>query len=357
MNNFVSLTCGHVVKSYALTINHQHRRGKAKRFMGKVKSRTLFGNETPERKGFPTSLLLSGLQKAIRRNDEQRALKLTKFLFGQDPQSFFRRIVIIAAEDCLILPATGKIVELAREYGSKKRIATMTKEKIKADCQFALEVAQQLVLCPVRDYDGGGYVPYLYHRKDINKLPIGTTGLSKKEVELVEAIRKRKAVGGMRSDLWLLEIVARIWTDRFKRKQFTIKQLENYFPKPTVKAEKISDQPDESDIPIETIDSHCSGIVPMLLKKPQVTAAIKAAWGKNMTQEMVETKLKRTLFYCRSWINFKADIISGRTFNRFGTIVYQDKPLEQEKIRRVYEEIAQEVNKLSRWIIQQSLGN
>ena len=322
--------------------------------MGKAKNQTLFGNEMPEHNGFPTNLLTSGLQKAIRRNDEQRALKITKALFRQDPQSFLRRIVVIAAEDCLVLPATGKIVELAREYGSKKRIAAMTKEKIQADCQFALEIVQQLALCPVRDYDGGGYVPYLYHKKDINKLPTDTTGLSKKEAELVGAIRKRKAMGGMRGDLWTLEIVAHIWTDRFKRKQFTVKQLENYCPEPTVKAEEISDQPDESDIPIETIDSHCSGIVPILLKKPQVTAAIKAAWG-NMTSEMMETKLKQTLFYCRSWINFKADIISGRTFDRFGTIVYEDKPLEQEKIRRVYEEIAQEVNKLSRWIIQQSL--
>lgn len=303
--------------------------------------------------GFPVSLLKSALQKSIRRNDTRRALKCAKQLLSKAPNEFWRRLPIIIVEDVVLHPKMMEIVKMAKETRLKSYLAKSNRRRQMRDGEFGLKVVAQLCECTVRDYE---YPKFLYGLANLDTLPDSRDlkGLNEKETELVEALNLRKSYWGMVGDLKLLDIVARIWIQRFRKKLMTTDELQKLVPITRVKYFAISDEASIDDILLEAVDYHCSPILNILLSKSTVIEAMREEWGE-MNPSQMKKKLERIIWDCRSGINLKEDITSARTFNERGSIVNDNDPVEQDKVKNVFAKIRTEIDSVSSWFIKTSL--
>lgn len=135
-----------------------------------------------------TSLLISNLQKAIRRRDHSAALSSTMALLHQDPTKLIRRLSIICVEDVVAIDALPVLVWMM--------MAHTNYQMTQADHLFMLQMVW--TLCEIE----------VAYRCDFHKEPPTHTHQElqqEKNADVLLALHYRTMYGGMKGDMVMLK--------------------------------------------------------------------------------------------------------------------------------------------------------
>lgn len=288
-------------------------------------------NEQNDKKA-SVSLLKSNLQKAIRRNNSNMALKTAKALLEMDEMNFLRRFIVIIFEDVILHPSTAQVVDIL-----KKR---MNEELSNEDRDLILRVVYDLAECEVRDEE---------EIKD--DLIIDWSKLDEGQKNIISAILFRSKIGGMGGDMLQLKYFSKIWEERFIN-GFKAQDLWQYLKKKPTKPIKFNEigELKKKDILLEAVDFHCSPLLRILLKKPVIVTLIKNEYP-NSDEEAI---LKSVIWRMRSCINYKVQINKGTVLDPFTGFVRSKESFtenDKEKYKLIYNKIQNEVDNISRWFL------
>lgn len=294
-----------------------------------------------EESGPSLSLLKSALQKAIRRNDVGRAVRCAKALMEKNIIDFLRRLAVIVLEDVILHPDYDKLIEIL------KSISSIKKSPNESEQDFLINLVADLAKTEWRDD--------FVHIIKFNSLTGKEEGeIGEKEFNLIRAIKYRAVIGGMGGDVMMLEKYAKIWEKRFKN-GLTVEDLKKYFQFHTEFKYKDIKEITENDILKEAVDFHCSPLLPILLRKPYMLNLIKSEFGDE--EKSVEDRLKDIIWRMRSGISGKIQIGENRPMDLFKDYPHiQFKEGEEEKERRVFSKIKDDIDRISVWFILKQFG-
>jgi hypothetical protein len=298
--------------------------------------------------GFSVSLLKSALQKSIRRNLPLQSVKIAKKMIKKDAKSFLRRLGVIIIEDVMLHPDFERLIELASDSSDKDFVLSKENEK------FCLELVEQLARCLFRDVE---FMEYQHGRKEID-LPISFDDLEGEELKLVKALRWRSGLGGMKGDMEMLRLSARIWTRRFQNGELRASELKKYFPKPESNYSEIPERDSSDDILLEAVDFHVLKSIPkMILRKKQLKEKLMQESGLVNDSQLIDL-LVRVIWRMRSGINYKLDFQTKKVFEwlEVSEDSIYDKS-EKEKYMKIYKIINSDLDRISLWYINKSLEN
>jgi len=296
--------------------------------------------------GFSTSILKSATQKAIRRNEVNKALLSAKSWLHKSPSDFFRRLPIIILEDAILHPEFRRIVELGSLSVRKSFILTEETEF------FALTIIEQLAKVEIRDYD---FMAFHNGFKSINIIPkTDWEELSKSDRETVMAMMWRAKMGGMSGDIKMLSIYARIWSHRFKEKIITMRKLKKiYADIPTKKNyNDISLKLTVNDILLEAVDFHISPIISILMGKNWVLNLIKNHYPNDVMT--AEERIKNIIWKMRSGINYKKDYFTGKAIDWLEKGYNNTPEADYERYETIYKSLIPEINNISIWFLEKN---
>jgi hypothetical protein len=310
------------------------------------------GMEIGGRKIFSISLLKSALQKAVRRNEKEKAVRCAKSLIELDEYQILRRLPVIILEDGLLHPNFAKIIEILKRE-SKKFGKRMTEEEKDMIIQTVAEVAE----CEWRDNWVDEDEGVIENQEELEAEEFLLAGnwekineLPKEEKELVLAIKYRASIGGMKGDVVMLNHYANLWAKRFIKREWTIEKLKSYFKPSNLKFEEVKGAEIE-DIPLTAVDMHCSPLLDILLKKENVVKILIENFpeAKNNLKE----KLNDLLWRQMSSVNFKKEIGSGKQRDWYEK--GRGRFVDRQKEERVFNFIKDEIGKIQKWFLQRQI--
>ena len=305
---------------------------------------------------FSPSLLKSNIQKAVRRNDADKAIKSAKSLITLNETDALRRLMIIPIEDCLLPVDYDKLAAMLM------RVSTKGGEPLtEAEKSLALSIIGDVARCEWRDLD-------VDNPDDLGKDYAMHSVKGSKENDLVNALLYRSRIGGSRWDYWMLTQMARVWNKRFAEGTWKADDLKQYFTGEIIDWNDVQ-YATVDDFLLESVDMHSSGILFMLLKLDWVNDLLikeippdkRGFMSHDYTKSDMSNKelLDSVLWCCRSSINLKMNV--------WETELGKDKPvtyLLADRIPRDYwpvfekinEAIKEETDNISRWVISQQAG-
>jgi hypothetical protein len=180
--------------------------------------------------------LLSHLQKSVRRMDSHKSVQTAKHLLDLDMNSFLRRLPIIMLEDVTIHESFPVLIWLMIAFSKKFE---MKYEIVK----WLLGVVYHLSLLHEKTY---------YENKDIKEIDI-----KEKHDIFLETLRFRKAYGGMKGDMNMIEYYTQLL----------------YHKKIVINNEKISlikcemEPLLKKDWIYQANDFHCNRTIPKVVKR------------------------------------------------------------------------------------------
>jgi len=204
-----------------------------------------------------TSLLISNLQKAIRRREHTAALSSALALIHQDPIKLIRRLPIICVEDVVALDGIPIIVWIM--------MAHTTYHMTSVDHMLILRMVW--TLCEID----------VAYRCDFHKEPPLHTHQSlqqEKNADVLLALYYRTMYGGMKGDMIMIKNAI----EDYKTESLHHTQYKEW------------NMPEEVEILMEAIDFHCT---PQLLTRLQ-----------NKTQ-LDPTIIKEMIWYAESGVNVR----------------------------------------------------
>ena len=302
---------------------------------------------------FSPSLLKSNIQKAVRRNEVDKAVKSAKSLILLNETDALRRLMVIPIEDCILPLDYDKYAAMLMRVSSKGGEPLTEPEKT-----LTLTIIADVARSGWRDLDVDNVDD---EGKDYIMQPVK----GDKENSLIDALLYRSRIGGSRWDYWMLTQMARVWNKRFSEGSWKAEDLKKYF---TGEVVEWADVPYAStaDIMLEAVDMHSSGILYMLLKLSWVNDLLnkevppdkRGFMSHDYTRSSMSNKelLDSIMWCCRSSINYKKNV--------WETELGKNKPvtyLMADRIPRDYwpvfekinEAIKEETDNISRWIISQ----
>lgn len=297
---------------------------------------------------FSPSLLKSAIQKSVRRGDVDKAVRAAKSLITLNETDALRRLMIIPIEDCILPPDYDKYAAMLMRVSAKGGSPLTEQEKT-----IALSIIADVARCEWRDLD-------VANPDDEGKDYVMQPVKGDKENDLVNALLYRSRIGGSKWDYWMLAQMARVWNKRFAEGTWRAEDLKRYFTGEIIDWNDVQ-YATTDDIMLETVDMHCSGILYMLLKLDWVKNMLrkeippeKRTWLGSNTSDL--NLLEQIMWTTRSSINGKKNIWVAQ--------VGKDKPVSwlwadkvPEQYWPVYEHIAEEIKEeadgISRWIIRQ----
>jgi len=297
---------------------------------------------------FSISLLKSALQKAVRRNKTEKAVRVAKSLLEEDEMQFLRRWMVIILEDGLLHYNYDRLKEMVKKISKKGNRLTIEEKNLIIN-QVA-EVAKSEWRDNWVDENEGEWnnqeekeaAEYVKeHFQDIFKLP-------KKEQELVLAVKFRASIGGMKGDIVMLNHYFNIWAKRFLKKEWNAERLRKYFPTFQLEYERI-ERATVRDILIEAVDFHCSPLLPILMRKPEVKKICRQEYPK----EDVEETLKWVIWAQRSSVDVKKEIGTGKVREWYGRGWGKDR--EEEKDKRIFNYLKSEIDSIGQWFLRKQL--
>ena len=246
---------------------------------------------------FSRSLLKSSIQKSVRRNEVDKAIRCAKSAIELDMKNVSRRIPIIILEESYAHPSFPKIIDVIRRAQRKSYSFT------KADGELIINTIADAAYALTRD-EFFAFHPY---KKKIekNKIPIELKG---DELVLVNSLKYRAKIGGSGFDRRMFEEIAAVWEHRFFVEHWTIDDVWKLFPKHhNFKYDEVP-HAQHKDILPEAIDFHCSPILTYLASIPKVVEVVKSCYP-DLNAEFV---LQDVVWKMRSGINIKDLISSGK---------------------------------------------
>lgn len=257
--------------------------------------------KTGAKEGPNLSLVKSALQKNIRKGRAEAAVRCALTMIELKPVDFLRRLPLIILEDVILHPEYDRLVSLLETTTKFNPLGS-------EDIEFLVRVVWEVAHCQVRDawctVDRDGAV-------DERSISSAKGNLGGKAAALIDAILERKRRRGMKVDMEMLRQYAAEWSDRFW-------QDEGKWIKVLVDAYKVDPCPSaesfgklrRSDIPVESVDFHCSPILSILAKKDYLRVLCQELFpGKK-----VKETLQNAMWMWRSSPNLKLDLATGKEF-------------------------------------------
>jgi hypothetical protein len=215
------------------------------------------------------TFLKSNLQKCIRRQLNEKAIRTAYHLIKIDINEFLRRLCIIILEDVKLHECYSTIVWLMAITSSTKVIFRLTKNVI----DWLLGVID--TLCNINECDAAPESEVKYKLTEFN------------DYDLLYSLQFRMSYGGMRGDVEMLNDFTSLWYDRFKNNEkcstVPIKLIDSSKVKPL----SFEDWKLEGDN-MAGIDYHCAPFIVGNIAKEH-----------NYT----ETEIKSAIWNCSSKIN------------------------------------------------------
>jgi hypothetical protein len=290
---------------------------------------------------FSESILKSGMQKAIRRGETDKALVCAKALMKINESDFIRRLCVIVLEDVILHPDYDKMVEILKKTGKKNSYFT------DEDKDFLINIVYDLAFCKYRD-----------EFIDINQDDKECDGeMTEKEYALYRAIKYRAAVGGMKWDTNMLEKFARIWKYRFVNKKISVDDLKGYY---RLKDYNVSDNLPYSvvrdeitvdDIILESVDFHCSAVLKIMMKKPDVIKLINEEYPCYDIHEI----LRKIMWRYRSGYSTKIQIESKEVVDWFKLKNDEFDENHRVKMDRINNYVKGEEDSIAMWFLKKQL--
>ena len=310
----------------------------------KTKQRDIWGNveEAPEQQ-FNNSVYKSGIQKATRRNEPLKAMRLAKSHIALFPTDFLRRIMIIVPEDSMMHPYYGLVGEML-QYRAKN--LTMQ------DKDILLNFVYQTADCKYRDW-------FDHNPDDDENIDLGmVNSLNEPEQRFMRSLMYRSTAGGTAFDRGMMEKYVRIWANRFITKGWTVERLWQYFEKTDYKWNDV-DFATSDDLLWVAIDWHCFPPVERLLKNKGTFDEIIRR-SRPIMEELGEWKDDGYACWLPAWLeemskSDKIDIYYNEPIDRYRLPGEKDlsalKPLYRECMPKVVEEW----KNISAWFIRKQL--
>jgi len=291
------------------------------------------------------SLLKSALQKAVRRNKVEKAVRCAKSLIEVDEYQFLRRLPIIILEDGILHPEYDKVISLLKRV-SKKAERLKGNEK-----RLLINVVAQIAKCEyVDDWMDTGYAAAnqkremelrMWVKENYNKI----FKLPEKERELLMGIKYRSLIGGMAGDIEMLNHYFNLWAKRFVTGEWDVERIKKYFPEINLNYSEVK-MAEREDILLEAVDFHCSPLLNILMKKDWVVNLIK----ENYPNLSVEEALKGIIWKLRSGVTVKKHLKSGEVKNWYGKPGFF-KNDNKELDEKIFQRIKEEIDGISRWYL------
>jgi len=276
-------------------------------------------------------LLISNLQKCVRRQQTDRAIRTALCLLEYEPKAALRRLPIIMVEDTILHPLTPKIIEMMVKESKGEQL---TEE----DVNLFLSVVRDISETDEKDLPDPDLIQQC---SEINpKKHLKPFGL-----DLTQALYARKKYGGMSFDMGMLKRFAQTWEMRFFLDEFQwFEFLANHYPEREPVNYQTIRTLQESDILLESVDHHCSGIATVLAKKRDIKFEIL-----NRFHESDPKPILKDIIWClRSSVNPRK--VFWDSSYQVDFYLRQDY-LTQEKFRDIYHIMAEETDNISRWHI------
>ena len=276
-------------------------------------------------------LLISNLQKTIRRQQTDRAIRTALCLLEYHPKQAIRRLPIIMVEDTILHPNTPKIIEMMLKESRGEQLS-------EEDVNLFLSIVRDLCEVTEKDLPDDHLIDQHAQINPYSHLnPFGR--------DLTQALYSRAKYGGMSFDMNMLRRFAKQWEMRFFLDEFQwFEFLANQYPEREQVDYKTVRTLQESDILLESVDHHCSGIVTVLAKKKAIKFEILNRFHENDPKPI----LKDIIWCLRSSVNPRQ--VFWDSSYQVDFYLRQDY-LTQEKFRDIYQIMAEETDKISRWHI------
>ena len=237
-------------------------------------------------------ILKSNLQKCIRRNETENALKTSKTLIKLNIIQFIRRLSIIMLEDCILHESFMVLSWFIAAYPHF--------ESDNNDIQFLLGIVKYLGDLIYRDY---------YDKIESFNIQtiIKSDKLSSEHKSILYSLQFRASYGGLKGDICMINSLTEIWQKRME----TNKLLSHISNKITPYSEKIS-YIKKNEINIASVDFHCFTKILQIIqeKYPQYELELikKAIWfhsSRNTTKSLLENTDLYDSKYIDIWNNIK----------------------------------------------------
>lgn len=284
-----------------------------------------------EQLGVQYSLLKSALQKCVRRNKTELAVRIAKDLMRGDMMQFLRRLPVIMIEDSLPHPDMHKIIPLIQRVGRKDELTVEEKSillKLTADIanvkwrMFFGEDGTDPKWKDIKQYRGQG-------RGLFSTLP-------EAEKDIVGVVLYRSKIGGMKGDEGMLGLAVDELACRFGTGDLSAAKLRDYFLQDEWKGSTAWDDVKHDvlkrEIPSEAVDGHICPIDKVIARE----------------YSLEPDDVFDAIWLMRSSVDVKKDIDLGRAVDWFDDLTGQ-KP--RDVIEKRWERIRGRVENFSQWWI------
>lgn len=274
---------------------------------------------------YPLGLLKSNLQKCVRRNKVDKAVKTAYQLINQNINEFLRRLIIIIVEDSIIHPDMLFCMWLYMAITKGYTIQSHQVYKL-------LKIVYDITLCNCKDVIINNFEFILYKQSCKKKI------INDEENEIIDKLDKcclsmllRTLYGGMDGDMNMLKSSVKIWKNRIlKNKKIWIDFLSYIwdFKKFNIEYYFFCNK----DILIEAIDFHSFGD-PFLHKIMEIHT------------DLSQIDIKKSIWHFRSGINNKTCICNKKNYT--DPFSEEDKNEEKEKYVEIWNKIKNDVDRIS----------
>lgn len=286
--------------------------------------------------GIDKRVLKSGLQKAIRQNRPDEAVRIAKSFITLDAKDCLRRLPVITMEDVMLHPDIDRLVDLYKR-SSRKAFQMSDDEK-----DFVLRYVWQLAKCEYRDN-------FWKNNSDGSEEP-DLARLTEKQRSLSDAVEYRASARGLPEDPPMMRWQLRAWQNRWTHCGMDVSDIEQYFEKaPSLHWDDI-EYASEKDIPLNAYDFHVLGSTfnRLIAQKEYVKNAVTEAYPDKSVQFVVMNLV------WRYWVavNDKKQIGSDRVIDWFldDGEANAFPASEREKMERLWSIIDADVKTLSEWV-------
>jgi hypothetical protein len=290
-------------------------------------------------------VLKSGLQKAIRQNKVNEAVRIAKSFMALDPTECLRRLPVITLEDVTLHADIDELVAIYRRSSKKDYVLTDDERNL------VLNYVYQIAGSEWRDN-------FWKNNPDGQQVP-DLTKLTDKMKSISEAVEYRASAGGLAEDPPMMRHQLRAWQYRWTVKEMGIDDVMQFFPESPNLDWNDVEYAQVQDIPLNAFDFHIIGQTfnKLIAQKPYVKSAVLSEYP-NSTDSQIQFTVMNMVW--RNWValNVKKQILSGRTIDWFidDGVRNAFPESEREKMERIWLVMAEDVENLSKWVCKKRTG-
>ncbi|MCF7825624.1 MAG: hypothetical protein K9N29_03150 [Candidatus Marinimicrobia bacterium] len=276
-------------------------------------------------------LLISNLQKTIRRQQTERAVRTALCLLEYHPKQVIRRLPIIMVEDTILHPHLPKITEMMVKDAEGKGLTG-------EDVNIFLSVVRDISQTKVKDLPDESLIAIRPELRPQDHM--GEFGSS-----LTQSLRVRAKYGGMKFDMGMLRRFADHWEVRLTHDELEWYEfLKSHYPEREHIEYKNIGTLGESDVIPYSVDHHCSPIANILYKKNEFKHEIQRRFSDQNSLDVIKDFL-----WC-TWSSWNPRPVFWDSEYQTDFLKRHGWPTDQ-KYLELQELMGTEITDISKWYI------